>query len=180
MHHVSSTCYPKQAEAKNSQTKGLQNAFLLPELHFQSRAVAFSLLNLSPQPWNKHATFCSEILRFFWHVRSFTVKRDSTLPCADPFPVLQEIAGLAQQKLARDPQAVFSWDSQQHIVVQLWEELCRTVREGNQIPADAQPFLWAAGTQGRGVKAATQATRKCPMLPLSRTQGPTDSNAGHT
>lgn len=54
------------------------------------------------------------------------------------------------------------------------------MREGNQIPADAQPFLWAAGKQERGVKAATQATRKCPMLPLSHTQGPTDSNAGRT
>lgn len=105
MHHISSTCYPKQAEAKNSQTKGLQNAFLLPELHFQSRAVVFSLLNLYLQPWNNHATFCSKILRFFWRVSSFTVKRDSTLPCADPFPELQEIAGFAQPKLTLAPQA---------------------------------------------------------------------------
>lgn len=158
MHRVSSTCYPKQAEAKNSQTKGLQNAFLLPELHFQSRAVVFSLLNLSLQPWNKHATFCSKILRFFWRVRSFTVKRDSTLPCADPFPELQELAGFAQPKLAKDPQAVFSWDSQQHTLVQLWEELCTTVEEGNQIPEDAQPFLWEAGT--------LEGVWKLPLKPL--------------
>lgn len=75
------------------------------------------------------------------------MKRDSTLPCADPFPEFQEIAGFTQTKLAKEPQAVFSWDSQQHTVGQLWGELCRTVRDGNQIPADAQPLLWAARTQ---------------------------------
>lgn len=129
MHHVSSTCYPKQAQEKNSQTKGLQNAFLLPELHFQSRAVVFSLLNLSLQPWNKHATFCSKILPFFWRVRSFTVKRDSTLPCADPFPELQEIGGLAQTKLAKVPQAVFTetlnsthWGNSGRSSAELWEK----------------------------------------------------------
>lgn len=135
MHPIYRTCCPKQAEAKNSQTKGLQNAFLLPELHFQSGAVVFSLLNLSLQPWNKHATFCSKILKFFWR-QIFHHEKRFNLSLCRLFPRVAGDSWLCPAKTGQGRQAVFSWDSQDTLL-QLWEELCRTVREGNQIPADA-------------------------------------------
>lgn len=97
LHRVSSTFCPKQAKAKNSQTRGLWHAFFILKLHFQSKAVVPTQLNLPLQPWTRHTIFCSKILSSFssWHVRSFTMKRDSPLPCVDSFLEVQKITDFA-------------------------------------------------------------------------------------